>query len=156
MEIEKILGRHSPLQENLLNILHDVQDAHPRKYLPEPHIRKVAEYLDTNLAQLYGVVKYYTMFSTEPRARYIIRICRSPVCHIMDGKTLPELLEKVLGTGINEPTPDGLFYVEYSECLGICSIAPAMMVGDQIYGQLTEKGIEKLISLIRDEENQKG
>ena len=153
MEIEKILRKHSPEPENLLNILHDLQDAHPQNYLPGHHLREVATYLNTTLAQVYGVVNYYTMFSTEPRGKYIIRVCHSPVCHMMGSITIPGILESVLGTGINQTTSDGLFHSEYSECLGICSIAPAMMVGEEIHGPLTEESIEKIITGIRAREN---
>jgi len=153
MEIEKILRKHSPEPENLLNILHDLQDAHPENYLPESCLKEVASYLNTTLAQVYGVVNYYTMFSTVPRGKYIIRVCHSPVCHMMGSRTIPGILEQFLGTGMNETTADGLFHLEYSECLGICSIAPAMMVGEEIHGPLTEESIEKIITGIRAREN---
>lgn len=153
MEIEKILSNYSPEPENLLNILHDLQDAHPQRYLPESCLKEVASYLNTTLAQVYGVVNYYTMYSTVPRGRYIIRVCQSPVCHMMGSRTITGILEQVLGTGMNETTADGLFHLEYSECLGICSIAPAMMVGEEIHGPLTEESIEKIITGIRAREN---
>jgi NADH-quinone oxidoreductase subunit E len=151
MDADTILEKHPAKMENILNILHDLQDAHPQKYLPGETLRKVARYLNTTLASVYGVVKYYTMFSTVPRGKHIIRLCQSPVCHMMGTATVLENLEKILGVGLNEPTTDGLFYIELSECLGICDVAPAMMIGEEPYGNLAETDIARIISAIREE-----
>ena len=156
MDTDEILNRFPPEMDNLLNILHELQDAHPLNYLPEENLTKVARYLKTTLSSVYGVVNYYTMLSTVPRGRHIIRLCHSPVCQLMGIATVQEALQKHLGVGINQPTPDGLFWVELSECLGICDVAPAMMIGQDPYGHLTEDGIAKIISGIRDRESEAG
>jgi NADH-quinone oxidoreductase subunit E len=155
METEKILARYPAEMDNILNILHDLQDAHPLNYLPEETLREVAGYLNTTLSSVYGVVNYYTMLSTVPRARHIIRLCHSPVCHLMGSGTVQEELEKQLGVGLNEPTRDGLFWVEHSECLGICDVAPAMVIDQEPYGYLTGEGIAKILSEIRNKNNGK-
>ena len=155
MDTEKILARYPAEMDNMLNILHDLQEAHPRNYLPEETLRIVAGYLNTTLSSVYGVVNYYTMLSTIPRARHIIRLCHSPVCHLMGSGTVQETLEKQLGVGLNEPTRDELFWVEHSECLGICDVAPAMMIDQEPYGYLTEGGIAEIISEIRKTNNGK-
>jgi NADH-quinone oxidoreductase subunit E len=151
MDIQKILLKYTPEKTNLLNILHEIQDAHPQNYLPEKALLEVAAYLNTTMSSVYGVVKYYTMLSTKPRGKYIIRLCQSPICHLMGSETVLENLQKVLGVGINEPTADGLFFIEYSECLGICDVAPAMMVGQEPYGHLTENRIASIITELRNE-----
>jgi NADH-quinone oxidoreductase subunit E len=153
MDTDEILTRHPPGMDNLLNILHEIQDAHPLNYLPEEDLKKVARYLNTTLSSVYGVVNYYTMLSTVPRGKHIIRLCHSPVCQLMGTATVREALQKHLGVGINQPTPDGLFWVELSECLGICDVAPAMMIGQESYGYLAEDDIVNIISGIREREN---
>ena len=150
MDIQKILKRHRPEKSSILNILHDLQDENSQNYLPEETLLEVSRYLNISLSSVYGVVEYYSMFSTNPRGRNIIRVCRSPVCHLMGSGTVLESLKNVLGTGLNEITPDGLFSVELSECLGICDVAPAMMVGEEPYGYLTESSIGRIISEIRN------
>ncbi len=150
MDIHKIMSGYTPGMENILNILHDLQDAHPMNYLPEHTLREVARYLNTTLSSVYGVIGYYTMLSTKPRARHIIRVCQSPVCHLMGTNTVVEALRKHLGVGLNEPTPDGLFWVELSECTGTCEVAPAIMIDREIYGDLSENAIGNIISMIRE------
>ncbi len=138
--------------ENLINILHDLQEASHQNYLPEESLREVARYLNITLSAVYGVVNYYTMFSTKPRGKYIIRLCQSPICHMMGSETALEAVKKLLGVDLNEPTSDGLFSVELSECLGICDVAPSMMVDDEIYGHLSTTVISEMISEIRERE----
>ena len=151
MDVKKILQEYSPENENLLNLLHELQDAHPENYLPGETLRQVADYFNTTLAYIYGVVSYYSMFSTKPRGRHIIRVCRSPICQMTGGSDVIESLKKILGAGPGERTADRLFSVELSECLGICDVAPAMMIGDKPYGHLTESDIETIISEIRND-----
>jgi NADH-quinone oxidoreductase subunit E len=153
MNINEIVNRHPAKMDNILNILHDLQDAHPLNYLPEESLREVAGYLNTTLSSVYGVVKYYTMLSTVPRGRHIIRLCQSPVCQLMGMATVQEALQKQLGVGLNQATPDGLFWVELSECLGICDVAPAMTIDHEPYGFLTADEIKKIINGIRENEN---
>ena len=153
MEIRKILDKYPPERDNMLNILHELQDSNPRNYLSEEAVRAVAKHLNTTLAEVYGVVKYYTMFSTTPRGKHIIRLCQSPICHLMGSGTILEELQRLLGTGLNEPTADGLFSLELSECLGICDVAPAMMIGDEIFGPLTPDYAGKILETIRQKEH---
>lgn len=155
MDIQKILQRHPPEKSGILNILHELQDEHPQNYLPDEILLEVAGYLNIPLSSVYGVVEYYSMFRTRPRGRKIIRVCRSPVCHLMGSGTVLESLKKVLDCAPDEVTPDGLFSVELSECLGICDVAPAMMVDEVPYGYLTENSIRSIIAEIRNESEKK-
>ncbi|MBW6501423.1 MAG: NAD(P)H-dependent oxidoreductase subunit E, partial [Bacteroidales bacterium] len=101
-----------------------------------------------------GVAGYYSMFSLIPRGRYIIRVCNSPVCNMMGSAGLIEALGSLLGIGVGETTPDGLFTVEEAECLGICDVAPAMMVNLKVYGNLTRKSLESVLEELRIMQNE--
>jgi NADH:ubiquinone oxidoreductase subunit E len=154
MDINGIVTRYTPEMDNLLNILHDLQDAHPLNYLPGESLKEVARYLNTTMSSVYGVVNYYTMLSTTPRAKHIIRVCHSPVCHMMGAGSVQDALQKHLGVGLNEATPDKLFWVEHAECLGICDVAPAMMIGQEPYGYLTENEILRILAEIKEKEDE--
>lgn len=134
-------------------MLYDLQDAHPLNYLPETTLTEVARYLNITLGNVCGVVNNYHMFNTKPRGKHIIRLCQSPICQMMGGSLLLDEMLEILGTGLNEPTKDGLFILELSECLGVCDVAPAMMIGDEIYGPLTKDSFMQIISRIREQEN---
>lgn len=136
-----ILKQYPPRMENVLQILHDLQNRSPRNYLSEKDLGLVAAYLNTTLATIYGIASYYTMFSLKPRGRHIIRICRSPVCHLSGVMDLFTELKRILKVDIGETTSDGRFTLETTECLGHCEMAPAMMVDAVVYGHLNREEI---------------
>ena len=149
MEQQEIFSMYSPDRSNILAILHALQDNNPRNYLTEEALKAVAKHIKVNLSWVYGVAGYYSMFSLVPRGRFIIRICNSPVCNMMGSTSIIETLGKILGIKIGETTSDWLFTVEEAECLGICDVAPAMMVNRTVYGNLTPKSITAIIDELR-------
>ena len=154
MDQQEIIARFRPERVDLLPILHALQDNHPQNYLTEESLREAARYIGVNLSWVYGVAGYYSMFSLEPRGRYIIRVCNSPVCSMMGSSGLIEALGSILGIGVGKTTPDGLFTVEEAECLGICDVAPAMVVNRKVYGNLTRKSLEAIIDELRIMQNE--
>jgi len=151
-----ILEKYPPSMENVLLILHDFQNNNPRNYLPQKDLALIANYLNTTYSSIYGVASYYTMFSLTPRGKHIIRICRSPVCHLVGASDLFTELYKVLKIEISETTPDGLFTLESTECLGQCERAPAMSIDETFYGTLTAKKIKTILRQYKQKSSRVG
>ena len=149
MKKTDILAKHTPRMENVLLLLHDFQNNNPRNFLSEKDLTMVARYLNTTYSAIYGVASYYTMFSLKPRGRHIVRICRSPVCHMTGAMDLLAELNALLKITINETTPDGLFTLETTECLGQCDQAPVMAVDEMLYAYLSVEKIEAVIEQYR-------
>lgn len=156
MSTQSILEKHAPERHNLLMILHDLQDNHPQHYLSEEALEATARYLKLTKSSVYGVARYYTMFSLKPRGKYIVRVCVSAVCELMKGKEVVEHLESALGVKTGETTKCGLFSLELSECLGQCQEAPSMMINNMVYNNLDGDRIQTVIAEIRGRENQEG
>lgn len=136
-----------PQKENLISLLHRIQNEQEFHYIPEERIKEIADFLRITPSELYGVISFYSMFSTEPRGRYIVRMCRSAACHVMGTGTLIGSLKEILGIDVGETTRDNLFTLEVSSCLGMCDVAPAMMVNDEVYGNLTDERIQKILEV---------
>lgn len=151
MEKEEIFEKYENKPENILLILHEIQDKNPYKYLTEEDIKEVAEKLDLPFSFVYGVASFYSMFSLKPRGRYIIRICESPPCHLMGAESILDELKNILKIDIGETTNDKLFTLELSSCLGVCGVAPAIMINNEVYGNLTRKKIREIIENLRRE-----
>jgi NADH:ubiquinone oxidoreductase subunit E len=151
MNREKILQNYEPSGDNLLAILHDIQDACPEHYLSEADLRAVADHLGLTYSFVHGVATFYTMYSLKPRGRYLIRVCQSPPCHLLGSTTISRELMRLLGIAFGETTPDKRFTLEMSSCLGVCGVAPAMMVNDRVYGNLTPELIAEVIAGLRRE-----
>ncbi len=143
---EKIAQKYSPDLENVLLILTEFQKNSDENYICEEDMAWVAEYLNITKATVYGVVTYYSMFSTSPRGKFLIRVCCSPVCGMMGSDTVSSSLQSELGTQEGKVTGDGMFSYEKAECLGLCDRAPAMMVNDEVHGNVSRTDIEMIIS----------
>ena len=142
--VAEIVSRYGARQECLLQILHDVQA--DNNSLSEAELLQVARLMDIPLSRVYGVATFYSMFSVRPRGKYIIRICESAPCHIVGAREVIEAFEQALGTKMGETTQDGRFTLEYTSCLGVCGVAPAVMINDRVYGNLTPAKVEEILA----------
>lgn len=149
MNREKILKKYEPHTDNLLGILHDIQNASAEQYLTADDLRAVADFLKLTYSFVYGVATFYTMYSLKARGKYLIRVCQSPPCHLLGSTTIARELMRLLGIGFGETTADKRFTLEMSSCLGVCGVAPAMMINDRVYGNLTGELIAEVIDGLR-------
>ena len=146
---KEICSKYAPTKDNLIYILHEIQDTHPQHYISEDAVDAVAKYLNVPPNHIYGVLTFYTMYSTSPRGKNIIRLCESPPCYIKGSDNILRKLKVLLGVETGETTKDGLFTLELCACLGVCGNAPVMMINDDVYGDLTEEKVEEIIEKYR-------
>lgn len=146
---EEIFGKYRPEKENLIYILHEIQDSHPQHYISEEAVHKVAEYINVQPSHIFGVLTFYTMFSTKPCGKNIIRLCESPPCFHRGSEKILRKLADLLQVRVGETTEDGLFTLELCACLGVCGNAPVMMINEDVYGNLTEERVEEIINTIK-------
>ena len=137
----------------LINVLHAIQE-HFNNFIPPEAVEELSELMNYPPSRLYEVLTFYTMFSTKPRGKYVIRVCQSTPCHVTGGREVIEALKDVLGIDFGETTDDGLFTLEYSSCLGLCGVAPVMMINDMAYGNLTPERVKAIIEELRGGEKQ--
>lgn len=148
MNVSEIVDRYGNNRENLLRILHDLQDSSDDNSLHRDTLEELAGIMDIPVSDIVGTLSFYTMFSMKPRGRHIIRLCDSPPCYIMGSENILDALQKKLGVKLGETTPDRNFTIETSSCLGTCGVAPAMMIDDTVYGNLTKEKISQIIDSI--------
>lgn len=146
---DDILKKYTPEKENLIYILHEIQDTHPQHYISEDAVEAVGNYLRIAPSHIYGVLTFYTMFSTKPRGTNIIRLCESPPCFLKGSDKIIVKLRQILGIKVGETTNDGLFTLEVCACLGVCGNAPVVMINEDVYGDLTEDKIVDIIEKIK-------
>lgn len=116
---------------NLLEKMHNIQDTY--SFIPETEIDKLASEFDIPRSKVYGVIRFYSMFYTEPTGKYIIRICDSLSCHINESKQVVETIKDYLEIDDGETTEDKMFTLEIVECLGYCGEGPVMMVNNEVF-----------------------
>jgi NADH:ubiquinone oxidoreductase subunit F (NADH-binding)/NADH:ubiquinone oxidoreductase subunit E len=143
--ITKAIDKWGNAREHTMLILRELEAKSGANQLDVKTLRQVADAMNLPESAIAGFVEFYTMFKTRPRAKFIIRVCKSGPCHVMGSTTVIDALEKKLGVESGETTKDGLFFIEKCECLGVCSAAPAIMINYDIHGNLTPKRIGQII-----------
>lgn len=148
METEVLLAKYPEHDAStLIPILQDIQDLHG--YLPESDLQKVSRYTSMPMSRIYGVATFYNQFRLNPIGRYIIRVCRGTACHVKGSFDILTTLENDLGIKAGETTKDRLFTIETVACIGACSIAPVIAIGDEFYGKLDAKKVKQLLRNLR-------
>jgi NADH-quinone oxidoreductase subunit E len=142
---EDAIKKFEPKQHNILYILHELQDKNPQHFVSKEDIQAVADYIGTSYSSVHGVATFYTMFSLTPRGRNVIRLCDSPPCHLMGSESTLDYIKKKLSIDVGQTTTDGAFTLELASCLGICGVAPAMMINEEMFGKLTPERLDAIL-----------
>ena len=143
INVDKYIKEFGEKEEAAIPILQGIQADYG--YLPIDVMEAVCDASNIKKNRLYGVATFYSQFNLEKRGKHIIKVCKGTACHVKDADKLLLSLEQELGIGIGETTKDGLFTVETVACLGCCSLAPAIMIGEKVYGNLTPKKVKALL-----------
>ena len=137
----------------LISILHKVQGKYG--YLSEQHMQEVAELLGVPAAQVSGVATFYHFFRLRPQGKYNISVCMGTACYVKGANEILEQFKTTLGINEGEVTNDGMYSLEITRCLGVCGLAPVVMINDKVYGKLTPEMIPSIIKTIQTEESKK-
>ena len=128
----------------LLPILHGIQDA--LGYIPPESVPAIAQALTLSRAEVHGVISFYHYFRDTPPGSHTIHLCRAESCQAMGGKQLEQHVKAKLGIDFHETTADGKFTLEPVYCLGNCACSPAMQIGENIYGRVTDNSFDTVIT----------
>ncbi|MBM4386093.1 MAG: NAD(P)H-dependent oxidoreductase subunit E [Deltaproteobacteria bacterium] len=132
--VDKVLEKYNFSKSSLIGILQDIQ--RELRWLPEEVLRMVALRLDVPLTQLYALGSFYNAFSLKPRGRHLINICLGTACHVRGGVAIEQVLEKELKVLPGETTPDDRFTMEVVRCVGLCGLAPVIVIDENFHGKL--------------------
>ncbi len=149
---EDILKKYEGKKGILIPVLQAIQDEYG--YLPEDILKQVSAETGIPTSQIFGVATFYAQFRLQPRGKYTVRVCHGTACHVSGATQLTESIEYELGVKDKETTKDKLFTLESVACLGCCSLAPVMVVGDETYGRITPDKAGKILKKIRKEEGE--
>ena len=134
----------------LISVLQRVQEK--VGYLPEDAMKMIAERLSLSLTNVYGVASFYKHFHFKPRGRNIVKVCMGTACHVRGAKAVLTEMENKLGIKEGDTTKDLSVTLETVGCVGCCALAPVATINDQdLYGELTPKMVDDIISTVRSE-----
>lgn len=127
----------------LLPILHELQDR--LGYIPEDSVETIASQLNLSRAEVHGVLSFYHHFSSKPRGKYIIEVCRAESCQAVGGREIEQHAKQKLNLDWYQTSQDGQITLEPVYCLGNCACSPAVRVGKQMVGRVTPERFDQLL-----------
>lgn len=127
----------------LILVLHKAQELFG--YLPKEVQKFVAEKLKMPMSEVYGVVSFYSYFTTKPRGKYVVNICMGTACFVRGAAQILEGFEKRLNIKAGETTMDGKYTLEILRCIGACGLAPVVTVNDKVYGHFTTDQVVEIL-----------
>lgn len=142
-ELEKILNVYKQDKDNLIQILNDVQEHYG--YIPTSAQMAIANYLNIPLAEVYGVVTFYSRFTLKPKGKYNIAVCLGTACYVKGSEKILERVKERLKIDVGETTPDGKFSIEETRCIGACGLAPVFTINGEVYGKATVQSLDKVL-----------
>ena len=143
-QIDRIIDGYREQKWGLIPLLHKIQGVHG--YIPAEVIPRIAGGLGLFPSQVQGVVTFYEQLYTAPRGKNIVRVCRGTACHVRGGKTILKLVKQHLNIEEGENTPDMQYTLETVACIGVCALAPNIVINKDTHGHLNPKKIARLFS----------
>ena len=142
-ETIELLQKHEKRNDSLIKILEEVQVKYG--YIPRVSQIEISKYLDMPLAEIYGVITFYSRFSLKPKGKYNVSICLGTACFVKGANEILESAKEKLGIGEGETTQDGKFSLDTTRCVGACGLAPVFTINDEVYGNSTVKKFNEVI-----------
>lgn len=143
--IDDVIEDYGAKESSLIQILHIAQNMYG--YLPIEVQEHIAVKMNLPLSKVSGVVSFYALFTTEPKGKYVVKVCLGTACYVRGGKKIIERLNKILGIEIGETTEDQKYSLEITRCIGACGLAPAIAINEQVFMQVNP---DKLLDILDD------
>ena len=149
-QITEIFERYSDEKTPLMMILSDIQKEYG--YIPLEVQELVSEKTGISVAEIYGVVTFYSFFSLMPKGKYVIGCCLGTACYVKGAQQVIDKFSELLKIKPGETSEDGLFTLDALRCIGACGIAPAVSINGKVYPKLTVDSVPKIIEEYRSGE----
>ena len=141
--LTNLCEKYQPIKDNLIQMLNEVQEHYG--YIPMKAQKELSEYLNVAMAEIYGVITFYSRFTLKPKGKYNVAICLGTACFVKGSEKLLDTAKEVLKIKEGETTEDGKFSLEATRCIGACGLAPVFTVNDEVYGKATPDLMKKVI-----------
>lgn len=143
MQIRKICNRYKGERTPLMMILSDIQKEYG--YIPLEVQELVSQETGISVAEIYGVVTFYSFFSLKPKGKFVIGCCLGTACYVKGAQQVIDKFSELLGIATGETTEDGLFTIDALRCIGACGIAPAVSINGKVFPKVTVDAVPGII-----------
>ncbi len=153
LAIKEIVQQHQGEKGTAIPILQGIQSTFG--YVSLEMIQRAAEFSGIPAGDLYSIVTFYSQFRLEPIGENLIQVCHGTACHLAGAEKITESLQFETKASTGGTSKDGLFTLEKVACIGCCSLAPVVNIGDETHGRLTPEKIKKIIKEVRKQSQEK-
>ena len=143
-KLREVIKKHKDENGAAIPVLHEAQDIYG--YLPIEVQKIISEELGVPLAEIYGIVTFYTQFSLYPKGEYEVSVCLGTACYVKGSGTIIEKIKERLGIDVGQCSADGKFSLNATRCIGACGLAPVMTVNDAVFGQVTPADLDDIFA----------
>jgi len=149
LSVEDIIKKWNYDREYVIEMMQDLQDEF--RHISKDSLEEINKFTKVPLADLYHIATFYKAFSLEPKGKYEIQVCMGTACHVKGAQRVLEAFERELNIEDGETTPDQNFSLEGVRCLGCCSLAPVITIGDDLFGEVEPAQVPKLLKKYKQE-----
>ena len=144
--LEELCNKYKQVKDNLIQMLNEVQEHYG--YIPMNAQKELSQYLNIPMAEIYGVVTFYSRFTLKPKGKYHIAVCLGTACYVKGSQKIMDRLKERLKIEPGETTKDGLFSIEETRCVGACGLAPVFTVNGEVHGRATVQALDNVLNKI--------
>ncbi len=142
--VKKVIAECNGDKSQLIRVLNAVQEVYG--YIPTYVQKVISEELDIPMAEIYGVITFYSRFSLNPKGKYNISVCLGTACYVKGSQAVLDKVKEILGIDVDGVTEDGKFSIEQTRCVGACGLAPVMTVNDDVYGNVDPSKVKDILA----------
>ncbi len=142
--LDEVIATHKDRKGALMPILHESQKIFGA--LPIEVQKVISEKLNVPMAEIYGVVTFYSQFTLEPKGEYVIGVCLGTACYVKGAQAIIDRISKDIDVKVGGSSPDGKYSLEATRCIGACGLAPVLTVNEDVYGRLVESDVPGILS----------
>jgi NADH-quinone oxidoreductase subunit E len=146
--IDAVISKHNVQPGGIIPVLQEIQDTYG--YIPSVAIHRISENTNISISEIYGIATFYSQFRLQPVGKNMVKVCHGTACHLNGAEKVAHDIARATGTQEGETSADGQFTVERVACLGCCSLAPCVMVNEEVHGRLTSEEIATVMDDYKD------
>ena len=148
--LDELFEQYQPIKDNLIQLLNEIQEHYG--YVPTRAQKALSEFLKVPMAEIYGVITFYSRFTLKPKGKYHIAVCLGTACFVKGSEQILDRVKEKLGIDVGQTTEDGKFSIEATRCIGACGLAPVFTVNEEVYGKATVKMMDEVLDKYMNEE----
>jgi len=143
-EIVSYIDSIADKETALIQVLHRAQNIFG--FIPKDVQLLIGNKLDIPVSKVFGVISFYSYFTTEPKGKYVFNVCMGTACFVRNSAAVLKELEKSLHIKVGETTEDKKYSIETLRCVGACGLAPVVMVNQDVFGRVTPEDVAKIVA----------